>query len=263
LKKHINFNILRFGWEIINISNELYEDMGILKNILVTRATGGNANGAEYIELRNKLLNNSLIKDDLPRFVKTCRSLNEFWSHIKEKSPKYQGRRDYLRNEFDYVLNKIENHCSSASPLDKVGFNYEFVQQAWQKAIERRTNDPEGAITMARTLLESSCKHIMDEANYEYDDKAELPQLYKGVQKVLNLAPSENTEQVFKEILSGCVSVVKGLGAVRNKLSDAHGKGQNGFAPSARHAQLAVNLSGTMSSFLVSSWEEKKDREGS
>ncbi|PGC01180.1 abortive infection family protein [Bacillus toyonensis] len=34
----------------------------------------------------------------------------------------------------------------------------------------------------------------------------------------------------------------KGFGALRNKLSDAHGRGKIGPAPSARYAQFAVNM---------------------
>ena len=34
-----------------------------------------------------------------------------------------------------------------------------YIQEAWQKALERRATDAEGAITAARTLLESVCKH--------------------------------------------------------------------------------------------------------
>ncbi|PEK51528.1 hypothetical protein CN586_08460 [Bacillus toyonensis] len=101
----------------------------------------------------------------------------------------------------------------------------------------------------------------MYETNVEYNDKSELPQLYKGVQGVLNLAPNEHTEQIFKEILSGCVSVVKGLGALRNKLSHAHGRGKIGTAPSARYAQFAVNMASAAAEVLISSWKEKKERE--
>ncbi|CAI9397012.1 abortive infection family protein [Niallia sp. Sow4_A1] len=244
---------------------ELFYDVESLKRLLVSKATGGQENNSEYTELRQKLLNNGYTKAYLPHFLRTCRSLNDFWNYIKEKSTTYQGRRDYLRIEFEKVLMILEDMTESEFPIDEVvsfskedKLDLEYVQQAWQKALDRRTNDPEGAITIARTLLEATCKHIMDDANIEYDDKSELPQLYKGVQKVLNLAPSEHTEQIFKEILSGCVSVVKGLGSIRNKLSDAHGKGQRVPTPSARHAHLAVNLAGAMASFLVSSWEEKR-----
>jgi hypothetical protein len=134
----------------------------------------------------------------------------------------------------------------------------EFVQDAWHKALERRSTDPEGAITASRTLLESVCKFILDTANSPYEDSADLPKLYTLTAKQLNLSPSQYTEQLFKQILGGCQTVVEGLGSLRNRHSDAHGKGISGTKPLPRHAELAVNLSGTMATFLLQTWESKK-----
>jgi Abortive infection C-terminus len=38
----------------------------------------------------------------------------------------------------------------------------------------------------------------------------------------------------------------------------AHGKGRLPVKPKARHAELAVNLAGTMAMFLISTWVERK-----
>jgi len=74
----------------------------------------------------------------------------------------------------------------------------------------------------------------------------------------LKIAPSQHTEQVFKQILGGCTSVVEGLAALRNRLGDAHGGGRARIKPAPRHAQLAVNLAGAMTAFLVATWEARK-----
>ncbi|MFI5382276.1 MAG: abortive infection family protein [Tepidisphaerales bacterium] len=74
----------------------------------------------------------------------------------------------------------------------------------------------------------------------------------------LNLVPSQHTEEVFKRILGGCHSVVEGLGALRNRLSDAHGKGKAAVKPSPRHAQFAVNLAGAMGMFLVETHQARR-----
>jgi hypothetical protein len=124
--------------------------------------------------------------------------------------------------------------------------------------LARRDDDSEGAITAARSLLETVCKHLLDELGEQYDDKADLPKLYGTTAAKLNLAPSQHTEQVFKQILGGCHSVVEGVGALRNRLSDAHGKGKSAPRPQARHAQLAVNLAGAMAMFLVETLDEMK-----
>jgi hypothetical protein len=67
-----------------------------------------------------------------------------------------------------------------------------------------------------------------------------------------------HTEQVFKQILGGCATVVNSLAGIRNKLSDAHGKGKLAARAAPRHAELAVNLAGSVCAFLVATWEERK-----
>jgi hypothetical protein len=48
------------------------------------------------------------------------------------------------------------------------------------------------------------------------------------------------------------------LAAIRNRVGDAHGQGRRPVKPKSRHAELAVNLAGTMASFLVSTWMDRK-----
>ncbi|WP_241301918.1 abortive infection family protein [Burkholderia stabilis] len=48
-------------------------------------------------------------------------------------------------------------------------------------------------------------------------------------------------------------------GSIRNKLGDAHSIGQKRARQAARHAELAANLSGAMATFLVSTWEMRKN----
>lgn len=150
------------------------------------------------------------------------------------------------------------------SPADDVisqalaEFDPDTVHSRWTQALDRRSTDPAGAITLARTLLEDVCKWIIIEAGETYEEKDDLPVLYRKLAKILSLAPDGHTEPVFKQILGSCQSVVESLGSLRNKISDAHSPGPKKVKPAARHAQLAVNLSGTMATFLVSTWAARK-----
>jgi hypothetical protein len=58
-----------------------------------------------------------------------------------------------------------------------------------------------------------------------------------------------------KRILGGATSVFEGLGSLRNKIGDAQGQGRRPIRPSARHAQLAVNLAGAVATFLIDTRE--------
>jgi hypothetical protein len=242
---------------------ELYNEAEALQNLLVAQATGGHEDGNEYLRLRQVLLSQPAIEAQLPHFLRTCRSLFQFWEFIKYKFRHYADRRAFVWNEFRPLLELLER--GGPAPSDEavgeglVVLEAAGVQAVWSKALDRRNADPEGAITMARTLLETVCKHILDEVGSPYTEGSELPSLYKLTSEHLNLAPSQHTEEVFKQILGGCTSVVNGLGALRNRLSDAHGKGKMGVRPSSRHAELAVNLAGAMATYLVATWKSRTE----
>jgi hypothetical protein len=158
--------------------------------------------------------------------------------------------------------------ASTGSPADEsisatlAAFDPTQVHARWTMAMERRAAEPAGAITLARTLLEDVSKWILDQAGETWQETDDLPVLYRKLAKVLKLAPDDHTEQVFKQILGSCQSVVESLGALRNKLSDAHSPGPKRARPQARHAELAVNLAGAMATFLVATWEARQIEAG-
>ena len=239
---------------MLNANDDLLKEVESIKNMFVAKATGEATSESNYRELRLNLINNLDVKVKLPRFVHTCRTLGEFWGFIKDIDGSYAGRRSYLANEFNEVLTYLENNIST--PADNANNNIlnnvdsANIRSMWQRALDRRASDPEGAITLARTLLEATCKYILDELKIEYNEQADLPKLYGLVASNLNLSPSQHIEPIFKQILGGCHSVVQGLGALRSKLGDAHAQGKSGVKPASRHAEFAVNLSGTMATFF-------------
>jgi hypothetical protein len=235
-----------------------------LQNILIATATGSRDGNASYKYLRAFFIDIASYNDLLPGFVRINRELDQFWQFIKEKFPSYAERRSFVWKEFTPLIDYLEG--KSHRPLDKPtsetlkAFDQQSIHAVWQRALDRRTNDPEGAITAARTLLETVCKHILDIRSITYDaNKVELHELYKLTAKVLELSPSQHTEEVFKQILGGCSAIVSGLGTLRNRLGDAHGKGHNSVYPAIRHAELAVNLAGSVSLFLVSTWHARNE----
>jgi hypothetical protein len=137
-------------------------------------------------------------------------------------------------------------------------FDAEGVHRIWTKALDRRKSDPEGAITVARTLLETVCKKILDDLGCEYTNAEDLPKLYNMTAKLLNLAPDQHSQEPIKAILGGAMTLVNGLGTLRNRLSDSHGRGGKPVNPSARHAQLAVNMAGALATFLVETHVARK-----
>ncbi|MCM3443277.1 MULTISPECIES: abortive infection family protein [Metabacillus] len=244
-------------------NKELHNDVQLLKTILTSRATGGVSSDFDYVNLRARLIKSPL-KDKLPDFINYCRTLDEFWGHIKQEFGTYQERRNYLRDQFHNILFFLENQSDTVMDETNTFFEeevtFEYIQNTWKKALSRKEEDPEGAITTARSLLESVCKHILEESGVTVDEKWEMPKLYKETQLILNLSPDGYTEQIFKQILSGCSSIVNGVASLRNKLSDAHGRGTNVIVPDKKHAKMTVNLSGTIAEFLLTTWEEQNKK---
>lgn len=236
-----------------------------LQNLLVSFSTGGPGDDEEYKTLRQYFLSDLETAKLLPAFVRLNRDQAQFWGYIKSEFAHYAERRAFIWSEFRPLLDYLEG--SSRKPADEAisntlkNFDAEGVHLAWTKALERRESDPEGAITAARTLLETVCKHILDDIEVQYDsNRIELPELYRLTANELNLAPSQHTYDVFKQILGGVTSVVNGLGSLRNRLGDAHGQGKRPVRPASRHAQLAVNLAGGVALFLVETWQARSDK---
>lgn len=235
-----------------------------LQNLLIAQATGNGADDGEYLAVRRALLDNRETADLLPGFVRTCRNLAQFWGFIKYEKGSYAERRELIWSSFAPLLDCLEGKASRPSDMpisDGLrSFDADRVHAVWAKALERRESDPEGAITSARTLLETVCKHVLDEAGVAYEKgRMDLPDLYRLVARELNLAPDQHTQDVFKQILGGVTSVVHGLGAMRNRLGDAHGQGKRPVRPAPRHAQLAVNLAGTAALFVIETWLAKSE----
>lgn len=139
---------------------------------------------------------------------------------------------------------------ASPPPLTDT-LNWTYVKQTWTKASERIRSDPSGAITSARSLLESVCMHILDRRGKPYDKDGDLQKLYRATSRALTLSPDQQAEDVFRQVLGGCATVAIGLAGMRNQFSDAHGQGQGDAEAEVRHARLAVNAACTIAQFLI------------
>ena len=232
-----------------------------LQNLLVAEATGGSGDQDDYQVLRHHFLDSPDTNPIVPSFVRTSRDLAQFWQFIKSRFVHYSERREFLWTEFRPLLDYLES--GSRLPADKPisdalqRFDPDSVHRIWSRATERKNHDPEGAITAARSLLEAVCKHILDTRGTQYPENADLHLLYSLTASELNLSPDQHSERIFKQILGGCSGIVSGLGSLRNSLGDAHGHGKRSAKPSPRHAELAVNLSGSVALFLVTTYEER------
>lgn len=248
--------------EIIDELSSDYDRADAFVHLLISKSTGGHAEESEFFSLRGYFISNPQWSSLVPVWLQRIRSLSQFWEYIKGKFSTYAERRKFLWNEFNPLLARLETGAISPAEGDieegLKAFTSDEISRAWNRAIRRISDDPEGAITAARNLLETVLKHILDDRKIIYDsDSIELSDLYKKVQAELNLAPEQHQEAIFKQILGGCSGVINGLGSLRNKLGDAHGRGKGRIRPLPRHARLAVHLAGSMALFLTDTYSGK------
>jgi len=263
--------------EIISLNSKTLEKLRELINEEIEYKSG-----PKLVDFFNEIGFDEIYQTGFPsRWMYTDSKLNEINNTVKMgqcilkvfspinfiESPDTLNNIISIFNEYlafdNYVIKRYGKSIAIESTqkdkiLDEVVlFDEVHIHTQWQKAIDRKLSDPEGAITIARTLIESVLKHILDEKNIKYNDKFELSELYKEVAKSLNLAPEQHQEQIFKQILGGANGIISGLGSLRNKLGDAHGKSKANIKPKERHSELAVNLAGSMALFLYKTLKEE------
>jgi hypothetical protein len=155
----------------------------------------------------------------------------------------------------------IDNTTSKLDPLSSLGSErlahsrYDAVYESWEKAIGRLDSDRDGAVTAARAMIETMCNATLDEFGLPHDDSWDLPKLYFETAASLGIAPTQSTDPLFKSVFGASQTIVNRVGEMRNKLGDAHGKASLDRPVPRQHAELAVNLAGSICCFLVSCLE--------
>jgi len=248
-------------------NHELIAKIDRIRKILEDGLTGQGYADEEFRTLRSEVISDARVKNRLPKFLLGLREAKHLYHQVKESHPTYAARRQWLTSEFTPVLSYLET-AGPELPVQEtilqslVKIDAQHIEDTWRKAVDRLDSDPEGAIPVARALIESVCKYILESENVDYRDEGDLQKLYKATAKQLQLSPAADTEPMLRELLSGCVTVVNGIAGMRNKQSDAHGKGTQPSPTFPRHARLAVTVAGGVAMFLIETWENRLAEQG-
>lgn len=142
--------------------------------------------------------------------------------------------------------------------LSRIDFEHihEQIRKCETKIADK---DYDGAITNARTLIESVCLFILESKTKEkHKYNGDIIKLYKSITQILKMSPGDYEDDNLKQILSGVFSVINGISGLRNTFSDAHGiaPSKKTYKIDERHAILVVNLAKTVSEYLFKSYEK-------
>ncbi len=244
-------------------NEELLNKVENFKQMLVERATSSVYVDAEDYKKERLDLLNCRYKHLVPSFVRECRTLDEFWEFIKRKFGHYSERREFLKEEFLELLNKLElNTYSNDTLLEplKTKFNSEYITQSIELMLGLQSTNPTEAIGKAKELIESCCKTILDNLNVAYNTSDDISDLTKKTFNKLNLLPDNINDDLplsktLKQILGNLRGITSGLAELRNPYGSGHGKPATYKGLSERHAKLAVGCCATLVNFLWDCYE--------
>jgi hypothetical protein len=134
------------------------------------------------------------------------------------------------------------------------------LDEEFARALRNVELNPREAVSAACNILESACKIYIQDEGLTLPNKQDLQNVWSLVRKDLGYDPSAVEDRDLKEILSGLLAVVSGIGALRTHASSAHGLGRTAYRLEPRHARLAVHAAHTILSFLLESWDQKKSK---
>lgn len=191
---------------------------------------------------------------DPRRFVGTDKKVEEVVEEVN-KLIKFDGY--YLvKNRDKYKITDIRGNFIQEENLTIIG--HDFIKEQVEKCqMKILSEDYNGAITNARTLIEAIFIHIIETTEKtEVKNDGNLLNLYSKVKKALkiDLKKEEIPDTIF-QVLSGLDSIINGLSGLSNNAGDRHA---NKFNTKRHHAKLVVNASMTTCDFLIDVLNERK-----
>lgn len=122
------------------------------------------------------------------------------------------------------------------------------AKRQWHKAKQRLANDPDGAITLTRSLLETIAKTVLKRAGEQCDGLELAPLCRRAVAAVLpaSVVGREN----FSKFAQSAANLVDNIRGYRNSVGDAHGSTEEAEIE-RHHAEYAVSLAGATATFLL------------
>lgn len=137
--------------------------------------------------------------------------------------------------------------------------NIASIDAEFNRALTNVDSNPREAVSAASNILESICKVYIEEENLEPPAKQDLKPIWTVVRKDLGFDPSMIEDQDLQTVLSGMISIVEGIGALRTHASSAHGAGKKSYKLEPRHARLAIHSAHTVALFILETWRKKNE----
>ena len=179
---------------------------------------------------------------------------------------RYDEKYARIYNKCKIIMDRLEGSTSiitkTADEL-KDKFSSEYMSQQMELMLSLRSSNPTQAIGLAKELIESCCKTILDDFGIAYDGSDNVSQLTKKTMDALSLLPENvqataQEEDAIKSVLGNLRAIPTKLAEIRNPFGSGHGKSASFRGLEARHAQLAIGSSITFVDFVWDTYESQK-----
>jgi len=141
-----------------------------------------------------------------------------------------------------------------------IALDFDTVQRDLDRALRSAQDDPEDAVTAACSVVESVCRTILVESHLELPARQDIASLYRAVREPLGLSPTKDgvpdlIADDVRNVLSGLVTAVQGIGALRTHGGDAHGRERGYRRIDTRIAKLSIHSASAVALFLIETWQ--------
>lgn len=179
---------------------------------------------------------------------------------------RYDERYARIYQKCKAIMDKLEGITSTivrtANDL-KDKFSSEYMTRQIELMVSMQSTNPTNAIGMAKELIESCCKTILDDLGIAWSKNDDVPQLTSKTMDALNLLPAniQETDQgadAIKAVLGNLRAIPSKLAEIRNPFGSGHGKSASFQGLEERHAKLAVGSSITFVDFIWSTYDNQQ-----
>lgn len=179
---------------------------------------------------------------------------------------RYDERYARIYQKCKAIMDRMEGGSSViAKTADnlKEKFSSEYMSKQIELMVSMQSTNPTNAIGMAKELIESCCKTILEDLGIAWSKTDDVPQLTNKTMDALNLLPAsiQATDQgadAVKAVLGNLRAIPSKLAEIRNPFGSGHGKSASFQGLEERHAKLAVGSSITFVDFIWSTYENQK-----
>lgn len=207
------------------------------------------------------------VKDYISRWYKVCKNSKENF-HIYEQT---LGGKIDLRKTLNRMPSSILLKIAIDLDIETLNFlpiipifrnelknNYTTAQKTFENAVKNIEDNPDVAIGLANSALESIIKQILNDDRININcEKDTLSKLIEHLCKAFNFNSKEVPDEI-RNIASSLMKTCKSIDDIRSTKSSFHGKIENEYlVKDPIYAYFIVNATTTVGLFLLNFYRKK------